>query len=328
MARRPGLSRVEVLVVLLVVGLTAALGVVGITKLRQESARISCANNLKQLGLAIHLYHSSANRLPHLVDQGEGSRTGTGLPSVFHNLIPFLESTPMFYRGHTPPPVNYHARSTVPFTFDNKMGGTGTQHGGDANQVWWRFLDPADFTAEKLRDVPMTLPDGTTGYYATGSYAANGLLPWGGRKMPGKLPDELGATILIAERPQVCVTATGDTVYNLWGVGFYSPHMPAFATLTPPDPPGLWSTGQITPSGNGTVRVGRQDAAVERSDANPVQWIRPGRPCDPRLPGTPHPSGMQAVMADGSVRTFAFGTDPWVFWAACMPTEAERQVPP
>jgi prepilin-type processing-associated H-X9-DG protein len=49
------------------------------------------------------------------------------------------------------------------------------------------------------------------------------------------------------------------------------------------------------------------------------QWVRPGVPCDPRLPGTGHRSGMQAAMADGSVRTFAHGTDPTIFRAACEP---------
>ena len=41
--------------------------------------------------------------------------------------------------------------------------------------------------------------------------------------------------------------ADGEPVYTLWGVGFYSPHMPAFATLAPTVPAGLWSTGQIAP---------------------------------------------------------------------------------
>ena len=54
-------------------------------------------------------------------------------------------------------------------------------------------------------------------------------------------------TIIIGERAQVCRTAGGETVYNLWGLGFYSPHMPSFATLTPDEPAGLQSTGQVAP---------------------------------------------------------------------------------
>ncbi|MFO0926743.1 MAG: hypothetical protein U0736_06835 [Gemmataceae bacterium] len=136
-------------------------------------------------------------------------------------------------------------------------------------------------------------------------------------------------TLLIGERPQVCRTADGDEVYNLWGLGFYSPHMPAFATLTPAAPPGLASTGQVAPAlplpdedaaDTLRVRIGRRDAPPVAPDyATPLQVVRPGRPCDPRLPGTPHRRGMQVGMADGSMRVFAPSVDPWVFWAACVP---------
>jgi hypothetical protein len=271
--------------------------------------------------------------LPPLVDQGVGSPTGTGLPSVFHELIPYLESSIRMYSPHgaeRKSATNYYAHSSVEFPFTWKDGERGTQLGGDANQHRWRlFLDPSDVTATKLRDVPMTLPDGSTGYYATGSYAANGMAPWGVRKIPPEYLDNRASVILFSERPQVCRTATGEDVYNLWGVGFYSPHMPAFATLTPADPPGLWSIGQFAPVREqpNTVRIGRQDATPEPPDfAPPLQYIRPGRACDPRLPGTPHKSGMQAAMGDSSVRVFAPGTDPWVFWAACTSTRSPAPV--
>jgi hypothetical protein len=192
------------------------------------------------------------------------------------------------------------------------------------------FVDPADTTADRLRDVAMTLPDGSTGYYATGSYAANGLLPWG---TDGLRPS--AGTILFAERPQVCRTATGQTVYNLWGVGFFSPDMPAFAALAPAEPPGLWSTGQVAPvvplpdeaaadrEAQIRVRVGTWNAPPQSPDfATPLQLIRPHGPCDPRLPGSPHRAGMQAAMADGSVRLCAPDTAPWVFWAARAPSPA------
>jgi hypothetical protein len=138
--------------------------------------------------------------------------------------------------------------------------------------------------------------------------------------------------ILFGERPQVCRTAAGDEVYNLWGLGVYGPHMPAFAALTPPDPPGLCDTGQAAPArplpdesdpDRDTlirVRIGRQGAEpAPPGFSTPMQVVRRGRPCDPGLPGTPHRLGMQAVMADGSLRVFGPDTSPWVFWTACEP---------
>jgi prepilin-type processing-associated H-X9-DG protein len=182
----------------------------------------------------------------------------------------------------------------------------------------------------------MTLPDGSTGYYATGSYAANGQLPWGTGTIPRSFPKGPENTILIGERPQVCRTAAGEDVYNLWGLGIYSPHMPAFAALTPADPPGLSSTGQVAPAeplpdetatdrdAQLRVRIGRRDAEPGPPDFDhPIQVIRGSRPCDPRLPGTPHRAGMQVAMADGSVRVFAPDTSPWVFWSACLPGKAK-----
>jgi Protein of unknown function (DUF1559) len=333
MSRRLGLSRVEVVVTLLIILLGAGMLLAAIARVREAAARVKCQNNLKQVALAMGNYDDCFNgRLPPLVDQGAGAPTGRGLPSVFANLVPFIEAGPRYYDPDSSPPTDYHAPSSVTFTYHLKDGTPFTAEGGMANRVWSLFIDPADTTGERLRDVLMTLPDGTTGYYATGSYAANGLLPWGIDSLPRLSSSGLANTILFAERPQLCRTAAGEEVYNLWGLGFYSPHMPAFAVLTPNEPPGLWPTGQVAPivplpdeaaaerDAQILVRVGRRDSEPQRADfPTPVQIIRRGRPCDPRLPGAPHSAGMQAAMADGSVRVFAPDTSPWVFWAACMP---------
>jgi Protein of unknown function (DUF1559) len=334
MYRRLRLSRpqVQFLVALLIILLAVGMLLAAIAHVREAAARESCKNNLKQLALAVANYNDTyPRRLPPLADQGTGAPTGRGLPSVIANLIPYLEATPFRFDPERPPD-DYHAHSSVTFAYRHKDGTPFTVEGGIANRVWRTFIDPGDATAETLHDVPMTLPDGTTGYYATGSYAANGLLPWGKDGLPQLPPGRLANTILFAERPQLCRTAAGEEVYDLWGLGFYSPHMPAFAALTPAEPPDLWSTGQATPviplpeegaadrDAQILVRIGRQDSAPQRPDfPTPVQIIRRGRPCDPRLPGSPHSAGMQTAMADGSVRVFAPDTSPWAFWAACIP---------
>jgi type II secretory pathway pseudopilin PulG len=326
----PGISRLKAIIVLAVVGLLVGIVIPTIQKVREASSRMQCSNNLKQLGLGLQNYDSAYGRLPMLTDQGKGARTGHGLPSIFFSLMPYLEAHPRFYDPDDSPPARYHDPSTTIHTAPMKFVGsaTVTHQGGAANQFNWRtFIDPTDTTAHELRDIPMTLPDGSTGYYATGSYAVNGQLPCGKGSI-SKLPAN---TILFAERPQVCKTASGETIYNLWGVGFYSPHMPAFAALAPLDSPESWNTGQIAPvrplpgeenASQIRVRIGREDAVPQSQDfRRPFQRIYNDEPCDPRLPGTPHRSGMLCAMADGSVRVFSHSTTPWVFWSACVPAE-------
>jgi hypothetical protein len=325
-------SQVQVLVALLIILLAAGVLLAAIANVREVAARDNCRNNLKQVTLGMHNYDDTFNgRLPPLVDQGPGALTGRGLPSVFATLMPYLEATPFRFIPERTPDW-YHAHSSVAFTYREKDGTPYTHYGGMANTVMSVFIDPSDATADHLRDVPMTLPEGTTGYYAMGSYAANGLLPWGTDSFPRLSSRGLANTILFAERPQLCRTAAGEDVYNLWGLGFYSPHVPAFAALTPDEPLGLWPTGQIAPilplpeegaadrDAHILVRLDRQASAPQPPDfPNPVQIVRRSRPCDPRLPGSPHSAGMQAAMADGSVRVFAPDTSPWVFWTACVP---------
>lgn len=327
MQRRRGVTRIEVIVSLLAATLLVGCFLAAMFRIHSEADMMTCKSKLRQLSLAIDNYHSTNDALPSLVDIGERAPTGEMLASPFATLEPFIESTPLLWRPKRDPPSAYHGHSSVEIPWKDKDGTPRIHHGGIVNQVWQVFLDPSDRTAENLREVPMTLPDGTTGYYATGSYASNGLLPWGVKRPRDSFPGGLSNTILFAERPQVSINADGETIYNLWGVGFYSPHMPAFATLTPTEPAGLWSTNQIAPvlplsesDGPVPIRIGRQDAPIDANGAaTPFQRVRPGRPCDARLPGTPHSRGMQVAMCDGSVRVFSHETNAWVFWKACVP---------
>jgi len=331
MVRRAGLSRIDLLVGVGILFLIGGLLLASIQRVREAAAAVECKNKLKQFALATNNYvQMGSGRLPPLVDLGEGAETGRGLPSLFATLMPFYESTYLIFRPHRSAD-HYLGHSSVPFTAE-KNGDHFAWSGGIANQRLRMFCEPGERPDDQLQDVPMTLPDGTTGYYATGSYAANGLALWGSSDIARAFPRGAGNTILFSERPRVCSDATGAKVYNLWGLGYYSPNMPTFAALTPTDPPGLPSTGQIAPAlplpdaaapdrdALLRVRIGRRDAAPVSPDiATPVQRVHSGQPCDPRLPGTPHRGGMQAAMADASVRVFALDTSPWVFWSACPP---------
>jgi prepilin-type N-terminal cleavage/methylation domain-containing protein/prepilin-type processing-associated H-X9-DG protein len=95
-AGKPDLRRaftlIELLVVIAVIAVLLGLLLSAVQMARQAAARIQCANNLKQLALAMHQYHDTRDRFPPGLVVVDTSRGGyCGGTNLWVEILPYLE---------------------------------------------------------------------------------------------------------------------------------------------------------------------------------------------------------------------------------------------
>ena len=89
---------VELLVVIAIIGVLVALLLPAVQAAREAARRMSCASNLRQVGLAMHNYHDTNKTFPigvsnDIPGDGNGSNSNWTWPA---RILPFIEQTALY----------------------------------------------------------------------------------------------------------------------------------------------------------------------------------------------------------------------------------------
>jgi prepilin-type N-terminal cleavage/methylation domain-containing protein len=309
MTTRPaprGFTLIELLVVIAIIGILIGLLLPAVQKVREAANRARCANNLKQMGIAIHNVQATYDALPPVCAPSayanSGNTTVAATPFNGYNytllsfLLPFIEQDAI-YRAMgpnvpvPPSPVGYA--------------------GGQYFHVIKTYVCPTDPSNASGMS---TTPNGGSNLFAGSNYVAN-YYAFGnpsdtrgdtynvqGRNDLGRsFPDGLSNTIFFAEAYITCGN-TGDlnTAFaTLWSDST-TPWRPIFCQNT----------------------ASREIAGPGYPPCNLFQ-TQPDyiNTCDTSRPQSPHVGGINVCLGDGSVRFIASSISSGTWAAACDPRD-------
>jgi prepilin-type N-terminal cleavage/methylation domain-containing protein/prepilin-type processing-associated H-X9-DG protein len=294
LCRRTAFTLIELLVVIAIIGVLIGLLVPAVMAVQEAASGIQCKNNLRQLGIA---FHSCAGTHEERLPPGIGfypNPSGDYGTALFF-VLPYLERDDLF-----------------------KESDVRGIHRAENNEVYAKaiktYLCPSDPTIGNGVG-----PDGAGLNWGKSSYAANaqvfaevfgqnyGLFQWYLENASGhpKLNDTffgdgVSNTILFAEKYTECTNLVRSVGGNFWAYdltdGAVEPLHAGFAIS--------WNFNDVGPRETFQVRPSRKD-------------------CDPALPSTGHRGGMNALFADGHVKSINSSVSRNTWWALCTPDDGE-----
>ncbi|AWM40459.1 hypothetical protein GobsT_10370 [Gemmata obscuriglobus] len=284
---RTAFTLLELLVVIGILAVLIGLLLPAVQKVRSAAARMQEANNMRQLGIAIHSFAAAHDgKLPDI--DGAGPVKGD---SVLYTLLPYLELQ-------------------LP---------TGSQPSDSASSRWYQpkfFRAPADpsFGLAVAPDRAASDDLGDT------SYAANAQALRRGAELQNGFPDGLSGTLLFSHHYARC--GLSGFTWSILGTqcaeqGNPNPipcDQPLRHRATFADAPMYTDVAPVA------VAPGQSTASIRGLT---FQVRPPFDSCDFRVPQALFASGLSALNADGSYRTIPSSVSEAVFWGAVTPAGGE-----
>ena len=320
-AARRGFTLIELLVVIAIIAVLVALLLPAVQATRESARRSQCANNLKQIGIAIHSFHDSKQTLPSSVRPLLSSTVRAG---VFVRLLPFIEQGKLWDAYDTSvtwsDPANLPASNqristyecpTAPkhnFTQDHNpdafVGGT---------TPWTGIVATGDYAgslgvspALGALSTPASPIDASTSTVSAGAVITNGFLPKNSKLTLSDIADGVSNTIAVWEsgsRPFVyrgrSLVSGGDnlTIHHTNGGGWVRPASDILLSGSSKDGTLIPATTQ---AGTFLNRTNGYDHATESYSGTgyPAPYGTEGS----SQPYSFHTGGVNALFGDGRVK--------------------------
>jgi prepilin-type N-terminal cleavage/methylation domain-containing protein len=334
---RQGFTLIELLVVIAIIAILIGLLVPAVQKVREAAARMSSANNLKQIGLAMHNYHDTNGNLPPTFGWGKvpanGLYTSGGAygSSLFH-ILPYIEQDNLYNRSNT---TQYSAPSSGPqnygpytstyndptygyvYTYSETVNNGGSTYVPGGFQAYWG----PNLSSYPVKIYTSTLDPTVYSTYGYSSYLLNSaaLDP---RLSLTQIGDGTSNTILTTEGYSICYGGTyrygywpGQQAYSYsesysyhWTGSYYTSRN--YADQSYSYSYGYNYTPQFSPVSGKTFQT------------RPPQYS-----CDGTLPQGLSSGGIQVLLGDGHVRLVTRDISPTTWGAALTPNGGETLGP-